>query len=225
MPQAFRIQSYFQESQIPHILQRAAPNSYLCCPPEVLQILYAASQLSNAPPDGNSQEDITQAGLALVEQAQSFDIQKWANDARLTPYLEDVPIESRIHAGSAHRLAGCLYILQAVPSVGEVVGKDFENSLRQQIFQHLSSIPDDDPNFKATTWPTFIAGAETVDPDRRVWVMDRLKRLVVNCPWGFLYTAMDTLQVIWELDNEGQDAKRRSWVQTLKDPSMNFLIV
>lgn len=225
MPQNFQIQSYFQESQIPLILERAAANSYFCCPPEMLQILYAASQISNGPSAASSQEDMTAAGLALVEKAKNFDIERWANDARSTPYLENVPIQSRIHAGSAHRLAGCLYILQAVPSVGGIVGSEFADTLRHELFTHLSSIPDDDPNFKATTWPTFIAGAETTDPESRVWVMDRLQRLVANCPWGFLYTAMDTLQVLWGLDTEGEDGKRRSWVQTLKDPSLNFLIV
>jgi hypothetical protein len=95
--------------------------------------------------------------------------------------------------------------------------------LSRQIFKHLSSIPDSDPNFKATTWPTFIAGAEASGRARREWVMDRLRRIVVSCPWGFLYTAMETLQVIWDLDNKGRGTK--TWVQALKDSDMNLLIV
>ncbi len=221
---AFDTGSFFQPSQIPSILGRAAANSYLCCPPEILAILHAASQLSNASTDAHSDDEIRAAGLALIQRAQAFDINAWANDVRNISYLQDAPIQSRIHAGSAHRLAACLYILQAIPSLSEMKGHDeVAESLSRDIFKHLSSIPDDDPNFKATTWPTFIVGAEATGRARREWVMNRLRRLVVSCPWGFLYTAMDTLQVIWSLD--GQNKGTRGWVQTLKDPKLNFLIV
>ncbi|EFY87307.1 acriflavine sensitivity control protein acr-2 [Metarhizium acridum CQMa 102] len=225
MPAAsFDTQSYFQPSQIPYILQKAAANSYLCCPPEILTILHSASQLSNVSPDIASEEDVRAAGLALIQQAQAFDIDGWANDVRNMSYLQDALIQSRIHAGSAHRLAACLYILQAIPSMSKIKDHDdVAEALSRDIFKHLSSIPDNDPNFKATTWPTFIAGAEAGDHDRREWVMDRLQRLVRSCPWGFIYTAMETLQVIWDLDKKGQGTK--SWVQTLKDPQMNFLMV
>ena len=221
---AFDTQSYFQPDQIPSILQRAAANSYLCCPPEILTILHSASQLSNVPPEVASEEQVTTAALALIRQAQDFDIDAWANDWRNISYLQDAPIQSRIHAGSAHRLAACLYILQAIPSLNNMSGHDeVAESLSRDIFKHLASIPEGDPNFKATTWPTFIAGAEASGRARREWVMDRLRRLFVTCPWGFLYTAMDTLQVIWDFDKQGKATK--SWVQTLKDPEMNFLIV
>ncbi|EFY96137.2 Zn(2)-Cys(6) zinc finger domain protein [Metarhizium robertsii] len=225
MPAAsFDTQSYFQPSQIPFILQRAAANSYLCCPPEILTILHSASQLSNVSPDVAPEEDVRAAGLVLIQEAQAFDINGWANDVRNMSYLQDAPIQSRIHAGSAHRLAACLYILQAIPSMSQMNDHgQVAEALSRDIFKHLSSIPDNDPNFKATTWPTFIAGAEAGGRARREWVMDRLQRLVRSCPWGFIYTAMETLQVIWDLDNKGQGTK--SWVQTLKDPQMNFLMV
>lgn len=225
MPAAsFDTGSFFQPCLIPSILGRATANSYLCCPPEILAILHAASQLSNASDDAGSEDDITAAGLALFQRAQGFDINAWANDVHNIPYMQDAPVQSRIHAGSAHRLASCLYILQAIPSLNMMKGyNDVSESLSRDIFAHLSSIPEDDPNFKATTWPTFIAGAEARGRERREWVMNRLQRLVVSCPWGFLYTAMDTLQIIWKLDHDGKG--KRSWVQTLKDPDLNFLIV
>lgn len=217
--------SYFQSAQVSSILNRAAANSYLCCPPEILEILLAAARLSNEKTDDDaaSAARVTAAALDLMASAQAFDVGVWASDIRNVPYLRDIPIESRTHTGSAHRLACCLYILQAVPSVGELLAPDTEESLERDIMHHLSSVPDDDPNFKATSWPTFIAGAETRDPERQAWVMDRLQRLVVCCPWGFIYTAMDTLPIIWGLGSE--ERAQKSWVQTLKDPEMNFLIV
>ncbi|KAJ3496777.1 hypothetical protein NLG97_g2408 [Lecanicillium saksenae] len=222
MPIKFQIASYFEASQMSAILDRAAANSYMCCPPTILQILHGASQLSNMQDDTASPAEIEALGLTLMQQAHSFDVAGWANDARTVSYLRGIPIASRIHAGSAHRLAACLYILQVVPAVGAAVGAEFTKALSRDIFEHLASIPDDDPNFKATTWPTFIVGAEAEDEEQRKWILDRLQRLVVNCPWGFLYTAMETLQVIWGLDKEKGS---RSWIQTLKDPDMNFLLV
>ncbi|KAG6192646.1 hypothetical protein E4U27_002379 [Claviceps purpurea] len=217
-------QSYFKPAQIISILRRAAANNYLCCPPEILIILYSASQLSNASSDASTVDEIRDAGLKLLQEAQSFDIDAWANDARNMEYMPGVPIQSRVHAGSAHRLAACLYILQAIPPLAEIPNHDEAvRLLSDNIIEHLSCISDDDPNFKATTWPTFIAGAEARDPPRRDWVMNRLKRLVVSCPWGFLYTAMDTLQSLWDLDSKVMGTK--SWVQLLKDPDLNFLIV
>ncbi len=222
MPIKFQTTSYFETSQIPSVLERAAANSYLCCPPAIMQILHGASRLFNMQDDATSPAEIEAAGLALLQQAHSFDIEAWANDARIVSYLHNIPIASRIHAGSAHRLAACLYILQAVPAVGAAVGPEFGKALSRDIYEHLASIPDDDPNFKATTWPTFIVGAEAADEEQRKWIMDRLQRLVVNCPWGFLYTAMETLPVIWGLDKEKNS---RGWIQMLKDPDMNFLLV
>lgn len=176
---------FFQPSLIPGILERAATNSYLCCPPEILETLYAASQLSNAESaDGDGA--ITAAGLALLRRAQAFDIETWATNARSVSYLQHTPIQSRIHAGSAHRLAACLYTLQAIPSLSSVAGHDaLADALSDELIFHLSSVPDDDLNFKATTWPTFIAGAEAHGRTRCQWCMDRLRELVNLVPLGF----------------------------------------
>ncbi|CRK31837.1 hypothetical protein BN1723_014567 [Verticillium longisporum] len=214
--------SYFQSVEARSILQRATANSYLCCPPEILEILLAAAQLSNANTDDEvSATFVTETGVQLLARAQSFDIRAWANDVLTVTYLAHIPIESRIHAGSAHAMAACLYLLQAIPVVRHYLPANTQELFERELMHHLSSIPDDDPNFKATTFPTFIAGAETRDPIKQAWVMDRLQRLLRNTPWGFIYTAMEALPQIWSL----ADDNSLGWVQTLKDPKMNFLII
>lgn len=212
--------SHFQPDQLPSTLKRAAANSYLCCPPEVLEVLYAASQLSAASDDD---EGATAEAIALIQRAQAFDVQQWAEDLHRNPLFSKIPVESRVHVGSAHRLAACLYTVNAIPSAGVQLGEGAGERLSHEIFEHLACVPDEDPNFKATPWPTFIAGAEVKDPEMREWVMHRLRRLVFWCPWGFLYTAMETLKVIWELDEEGKSQK--GWLKMLQDPELNFLIV
>lgn len=227
LPSAPDAPSPFKAPEMDYILRRATANSYLCCPPEVLGILYSASRLSN-PDVANAQdgpvEDRVTAGLALLKRARALDIRRWAsNPSDDGPDCDSTLIESRVHAGTVHLLATCLYILQAVPGVAERAGGDSTaTSLSQGVFDHLASIPEEDPNFKATAWPTFIAGAETADPVRRAWVMHRLRRLAACCPWGFLFTAMDTLTAMWSAE---KCSSKRSWVQVLKDPDMNFLLV
>lgn len=224
MPATSTGQSYFESARIPAILGRATANSYICSAPEVLEILYAASQLSNVDiTDEASAAQVAVEGMELLKRAQNFDIRAWAIDALNVSYLKDIPLESRINVGSAHRLAACVYIVQAVRPVMDLVGEEYALELRQAMLDQLKEIPPEDPIFKATSWSTFIAGAGATMADERLWAMDRLQKLVSCCPWGFFYTAMDTLQVIWQSDTPEQGGK--GWVQTLKDPELNFLIV
>lgn len=218
------MQTYFESSQIPEILGRATANSYLCCPPEILEMLYTAAQLSNVSvEDDESARQVAAAGMELLKRVQAVDVETWAADVLTISYLKDIPVSSRINAGTAHRLSVSLYIVQAIEPVRDIVGLEAARDLDRALFEQLSKIPPEDPNFKATSWPTFVSGAGAKGPERRAWVMDRLGKLAQCVPWGFLYTAMETLQIIWKLEipEEGE----RGWVQTLKDPSLNFLMV
>lgn len=209
--------------QMPALFKQTAAYSYICSPPEILEVLYTASQLAAAANlDTMATDEAAAAGAALIRKAQSFDIRAWAADLHRLPQFSRIPVESRFHAGSSHCLAACLYTIQAIPDAGAYLGEGAGERLSKEILEHLAMVPDDDPNFKATTWPTFIAGAEAKDPQTRAWIMNRLRRLLFWCPWGFLYTAIETLEVIWSLDGKRGN---RGWVQTLTDPDVNFLIV
>ncbi|KAL6857784.1 hypothetical protein ACO1O0_005227 [Amphichorda felina] len=222
-PSTSTVQSYFQSSQIPLILGRATANSYLCCPPTVMEIIYAAAQLSNVKvEDDESAAQVAIAGMSLLRRIEDIDVRTWAADALNLPYLSQIALESRINAGLAHRLAARLYIVHAIEPVRKIFGQEGADALDQALFEQLSKIPPDDPNFKATTWPTFLSGAGAKDTHRRAWVMERLQKHLGTCPWGFLYTAMETLQVLWRLD--GPERADKTWVQTLKDPKLNFLM-
>ncbi|KAL6826268.1 fungal-specific transcription factor domain-containing protein [Trichoderma camerunense] len=223
MPARYAASLNFESSQIPFVLGKTVANSYLCCPPELMEILHEASQLSNSVIGDESNEATTMAALALIDRAQAYDIYAWARDTARALDLPNDVMQSRMHAGASHRLAACIYILQAIPSAGERLGPEFAAFLTDDLLAHLNMMPVEDPNFKATTWPTFIIGAETRDPVRQKFIMERLRIMTTVCPWGFIHTAMETLQVIWNLAAEERGSK--SWVQTLKDPEMNFLIV
>lgn len=166
---------------------------------------------------------IISAGTALYRRAQNVDVLAWAQRVRDIPSLANTSVGSRLRTGTVHRLAACLYIVQAFPSIETWLGDGVVDTLVEDFYHSLSCIPTDDPNIKATPWPTFIFGSTAKTPERQAWVMDRLKLLTTICPWGFLYTAMETLQRLWGLEAEGKLTK--GWLQTLRDPEMNLLVV
>ena len=205
-------------------MKRVEANSYLSCPPEILKIILLASQLSYETPSCTDWSlPAADQALDLIDQALSFDINAWASNLQNQPQVMD--IESRIHIASAHRSAACLYILQVLPVVRSVrcVDADF---LVGDILSHLAAVGEDDPFFKATSWPTFIAGAETRDAEKRTWMLKRLLAIWTRFHWGYVFTAIEMLKATWQL----QDAAKPSgggvnWLRDLKGLGFDYLIV
>ncbi|RTE83121.1 hypothetical protein BHE90_002380 [Fusarium euwallaceae] len=215
--------SYFQSCQALDILGKTT-NSYYCCPPQLLEIMLIASRLSNTRHDDLVSADmVTAAGAALLDRAQNFDVLPWARQVNNIPSTEQDPVLSRFRVASSHRLAVCLYILHAIPSMQAWVGEELADTIFDELHQTLCTIPDDDTNFKATTWVTFVFGACAKTPEMKEWVTVQIKKLMLESPWGFLYAARDALQMLWGVQAEGTQTK--SWVQTLRDLHMDFLIV
>ncbi|KAI8402116.1 hypothetical protein FOFC_17421 [Fusarium oxysporum] len=212
-PSAPNLQNHLESCQILSILDKTA-NSYLCCPPELLNILLMASQLLDSSEDGVTASSCA----ALLEQARSVDLDSWAYKLH-----DQNTIRSRFLAGLAHQIAACLYVLQVVPALDNSMDRGTTHTLLEGLYNTLSQIPDNDPNFKATAWPSFVLGATTESQETQSWVIDRLKRMAVVFPWGFIYSAVDTLQVLWRLSEKQRVAA--SWVQTLRQLDVNFLIV
>ncbi|KAM3450887.1 hypothetical protein NHJ6243_009715 [Beauveria neobassiana] len=221
---AFDTDSFFRPSPFPKMLKRAAAYSHICCPPEILNVLLAAATLSNTPCDASDNEQTITAASTLFESAYTFDVDAWARDEDNFSYLRSATVQTRIHAGHAHRLAACLYILRAIPAMNSLQDSDMvAKLLASNAIQHISSIPDDDANLKVITWPTFVVGADSDDAARREWAMGRLRQLATYWPWGFLYNAMDTLERLWCLDYDKSSG--RSWVHVVKESDSDFLIV
>ncbi|KAM6514094.1 hypothetical protein FALCPG4_015258 [Fusarium falciforme] len=209
-----------------HTICRAAEISLFCCPPEILQILLTAAQLSNEKvgDDDESMARITSEGIKLINDSKSVDLDAWAaNINSKTMGRQVMAIESRKHAAATFQQACCIYILYAVPSVRRLLPVDAEETFERHLTLHLAAITEEDFNFKLTLWPSFIAGCEARTAEQRAWAIDRLQKIAVELPWGFVYTAIDTLPVIWEAMAEGEG--RKSWLQILKDPQVNFLVI
>lgn len=204
------------------VLERTEASCYLCCPAAILRIILASSQLANAVSAAPLSDETISYALGLMKQALSFDIHAWATSIGHLSTIADA--ESREHVASAHRSAAALYIPQAIPTL-RPLGPVSTDELVVDILEHLSRIGENDAHFKATTWPTFIVGAETRDPDKRAWVLRRLLAVWESCPWGYIVTAIETLRTTWKLQDERPADVRVSWLEELRELNFDCLVI
>ncbi|EMT60523.1 Acriflavine sensitivity control protein acr-2 [Fusarium odoratissimum] len=168
---------------------------------------------------------LTSGGLAARVARQAFQflpvMKPWADYLRQHNLVQD--LESRVCLAAAHRSAACLYILQALPLVRSVrsIDTDF---LLEDVLRNLAAIDENDPYFKASSWPTFVAGAETRDPEKRTWTLARLLSIWQICPWGYLFTAIEMLKATWAMQ-DSRGSANVNWLHDLRGMGFENLIV
>ncbi|RDW66967.1 hypothetical protein BP5796_09716 [Coleophoma crateriformis] len=211
------------------LLRFAEANNYLSCPAVLLQTLLAASQISrNLPNELASNETFKVAKErteALLWTTQSFDPLSWATELqKISPQYD---LDSRIHIASAHKAAVCIYISRILLSFSPN-SESYENfePLVSDIILHLSFISQEDPLYKSITWPTFVAGAETRDPERQAWAMTRLHQLWGILLWGYTRNIMGVLAGVWEkrVTPVGPGSSALDWIQDLMTLEFDCLI-
>ena len=122
----------------------------------------------------------------------------------------------------------CIYLSRVLLSISPAFELDYNlESLVSEVFSHLSLIRHGNALFKAITWPTFIAGAETKDPGRQAWVVARLRELWEVEPWGVIRGALGILELIWHRRNTSMQggASTVDWIQDLRTLGVDWLIV
>ncbi|KAL4754378.1 hypothetical protein BDW72DRAFT_190240 [Aspergillus terricola var. indicus] len=218
-------------------LTRAETTSYISLPTTLLRILFRACELSNLVSVSTMLNDqntdyssILSQAHTLLQTTKSFDAHAWALSLERSP--DSARTLSRIHAALAHQNALLTYICRSVDSIASpaALGENTE-TLVTNIITHLSFVGSTDPIFVATTWPTFIAGAETDNPVYRRWAVDRLAEFWRLMPWGYVRTAIEVMETTWRLRDEararvraGEVLKRESWIQQLKELERYWLI-
>lgn len=202
-------------------MERVEAESYLCCPSKILHIILNASQLSGDAIGPEIPPSVTESALDLIRRALAFDIRTWA--FKLQSWTKVPDLSSRTAVAMAHRAAGCLYILQAIPSTRSRSPVSVPK-LVKEILSHLAGVEEGDPHFKATLWPTFIAGAEVKDEASREWVLARLMKMWGCCPWGYVFAAVEMLRRTWKMRDEGS-VDEVGWLQEFWAMDMGFLIV
>ncbi|KAK2882619.1 hypothetical protein FQN49_000158 [Arthroderma sp. PD_2] len=200
------------------MLERAEANSYMSCPAFLLQIMLQASHLAGSDKATALEEE---QAFFLIKRAESFDIHAWAASVQGISSHND--FESRVHVASAHKSAVCLYIHRAVPSASLLDTSSIKATV-DNIIWHLSFILPGNLLLKGTSWPTFIAGAESHDPSQQAWVVERLHALWEMLPWGYVHTAIEMLKTIWAADNSATEATD-GWLQRLKALGNEWIVV
>ncbi|KAF7591674.1 hypothetical protein BBP40_001252 [Aspergillus hancockii] len=181
------------------ILKRAEANSYLSFPTTLLQTLFRACELSNMQFPAPTSDNPTYVALrdeasSLLKVAHSFDVNSWANTVE---GIHSPRTSVRLHTALAHQNAKALS-----PT---------------HLIHHLPFIDPRDSLVKATSWTTFIAGAETDNLEYRQWALDRLNRLWSVLPWGYVQTAVEVMQMAWYLRDTSvlDHAETVGWVEPL----------
>lgn len=214
----------------PALLQVAEANSCVSCPAALLQLIRCGAYLSQIRHDnstskwtaGHKEEQVR----LLLQTAESFNSFTWA--ATLQPLSPCRDLEYRSHVASAHQAAVRIYlsrILLSISSTSELE-QDLE-SLVSEVIGHLSQIPPDHALFKATVWPTFVAGAEATDPRQQAWVVTRLGDLWDAEPWGLIRSALGLLQIVWQRRNAATQGCgfALDWIQDIRGLGADWLIL
>lgn len=193
-------------------------NICLSCPPLLLQVIRDVSRFCR-------QSDVKDQRALEVERLLSivdaFDAKAWAQSLQQVSLSFD--LDMRIHIGCAYQAAVKIYVLRAaVVSKPCSVVLDSLEDLVSEVISHLHHVPSDDPFFKTTCWPSFIAGAETNEPDQRFWVSNRFETALRTLPWGYLSNAVELLERIWA--GKQDEEAGTNWLIDLKLSDNDWLI-
>jgi hypothetical protein len=193
-------------------------NICLSCPPLLLQVIRDVSRCSRP----SYLEDLRIKEIdQLLSIVDAFSPYNWASS--LQHVSSSFDLEKRAQLGYAYKAVVKIYILRAtvIANHGSITPNPLED-LVSEIVLHLTCIPPNDPFFKATCWPSFIAGAETNNPDQRVWVSSRFEVALQTLPWGYLSSAVDLLYRVWA--HKSQEEAGADWLINLKLSENDWLI-
>jgi hypothetical protein len=222
----------------PHMecLYRDADGTHCSSFPSILlRLIQAGTKLSRQ--DQPISVEVKQNKLfVLICAAKFFDAGAWAK--KVQPLSPTTDVEQRTMVARAHKAAVTIYLSRLLISLYTTTKPscDFE-ALVTEALENISNIDITSPLFTATTWPTFIAGAETNVMEKQRWVATRFRQRWEVEPWGLLEGARETLETIWTLKSARAEDKETvpsskhdmgtdgDWVQYLRETGVNWLIL
>ena len=212
------------------LLKDEEGNNCPLCPAVLLEIIQGGAQLSRSDPEALTEDwdpdDGAERAHILLQDARSFDALAWATASqRQSPYND---VEPRTHLASAYRSAVCIYLSRILLSISPAAEPERDSeALVSEVIHHLSFIQPGNSLLKATTWPTFIAGAETKDPERQAWVVARLREIWEVEPWGHIRGTLGALELIWHRRKTAAQggASVVDWIEDLRTMGVDWLIV
>lgn len=206
-------------------------------PAVLLQVMQIGSQTHQDHPSSSKEcDEQQQVLLDLLRTAEAFDPLLWATDLQLRSPAAD--LDHRKHVAAAHRGAVRIYLSRILLSLQTTSPRpNCLEDLVADIVSHLAFIGPRDALFTATTWPAFIAAAETSDSANQKWVKTRFQELWEIEPWGLKRGVLKMLEGIWEkrrrwegpVDSEGSlpqgDTSDWNWIDDLRERGVDWLIM
>ena len=219
------------------LLQDAEGNHCSSFPTVLLHVMWRAAKIARVEhlPVSSAQESgsLAKQVLLLLHETELFDAHIWATTLLSRSPVSD--LSSRTHVASAHCIAVRIYLCRLLLLLDPKtqLSNNLE-SLAIEAICHMANIRTCDALFTATTWPAFIAGAETNNLHNRAWIVQRFAELWEVEPWGTVRGALDVLRGIWSekegLLVGGQDARREgpsdgNWIVRLRQTGVDWLII
>lgn len=209
------------------ILESLEISRHLPCPLEFIQMALKFRKLLRQNTDsGEAIRCESEEINSLVECFASFDIPGWAYSFLKVPWCESCPTDSsvKVHVGEAQKMAYCIFTIRVANVSNQADRIDHYIS---QMIKHLSLVPPEEPLYKTTSWPTFIAGLESNNQDVLDWSLSRLRLMRRLLPWGYIERVVRILKTVKRGD--GQDGMRGliqgNWTQGLRMALENYPIV
>lgn len=212
------------------LLEDAQGNHCAFFPFALLQLISSAAhvlhQKVDSPMTATTKDQQVEL-LRLIDLARLFNPSEWSQSVKLnTPVTSH---DQRTIVASAHRAATIIYLYRVLiwlePSLQP---QDKLETLVAEINAQLTLISPELVVFTTTTWPTFIAGAETADPVQRAYAKARLQQLWQVEPWDNKLQALSILESIWdETPSEKGAAKKPSkdWLRIVLESDLEWLIL
>lgn len=221
------------------LLQDAEGNHCSSFPAVLLRIVQRGAQLVESDTmfqPGLPENYREKQALDMLLEAGSFDPLEWAEGLRLRSPGDDHA--KREHIAFAHRAAVCIYLSRVLLSINPDVPMTHDlEALVTDIVYHLSFVQSGDALLTASTWPAFIAGAETHESTRQQWISNRFQELWDAEPWGLFRGGLEVLEGIWERRAQdlpsdavessapSADGEQRNWLLDLRSAGVDWLII
>jgi len=219
------------------LLEDAEGNHCSSFPSSLLQVLQAGARLSRPSSASglitSSDREAAAICSELISTTEAFDPQAWASNLHLRSDVEN-DTNHRTHIASAHRAAVLIYLTRLMLSyrrqdIAAQLCCDLE-PLVTRVIVHVSAIPPSNPLFAATTWPSFIAGAETRVLTNRGRAKQQLGEVWNVQPWGSVKGAARLLEELWAGRPAFEDGTTTpmtdgDWVNELRHRGVEWLIL
>ncbi|KAF3051254.1 hypothetical protein E8E11_009903 [Didymella keratinophila] len=196
-------------------------SNHITFPLEMLHTFTGACKAIRLFPLGMTLDTETIAEFSIaMERIEAIDARGWAESFNRIHLCTSCPsdVEIRMHLCKAHKAASIIFLARAT---GLMPATSLDTH-QGRILEHLEQVPFGQSLFKATSWPTFIAGLEASEERVASGLTDRLQFMCSIVPYDFARRALRMLksaraaQSVPVVGSATGSNRSREWIQGLR---------